>query len=227
MNFVIVTIFIDSDNKMIYNEIIAHLDGGESLIGLEYILHLYDVKHIELAELLGIKKQNINLWIKGKQGIPKKYLPILEERFRINHEYFTKELSEIEKLEIQSVKLKDELKPVIERHHEEFALGEENKMVKKAIYDQEPVNRIERDIEKAKLVDVFSRSLHLVDEHPYLETYKILVEILEKAQGEPLLHKTIEALAHYFEVLPNWVSKGEEQDEFEEEIFEVFDDHNY
>jgi len=212
---------------MIYNEFIAYLDGGESLIGLEYILHLYDVKHIELAELLGIKKQNINLWIKGKQGIPKKYLPVLEERFHVSGNYFSKELTEIEKLEIQSIKLKEELKPVIERHQEEFSVGEENKMVQKAIYDQEPVNKLEREIEKAKLIDTFSKGLHQVDEHPYLESYKLLVEILDKAQGEPLLHKTIEALAHYFEVLPNWVSKGEEQDEFEEEIFEVFDDHNY
>ena len=39
------------------------------------------MQHIELAEKLGIKKQNINMWIKGKQNIPKKYLPILEELF--------------------------------------------------------------------------------------------------------------------------------------------------
>jgi uncharacterized protein YjcR len=35
------------------------------------------MQHIELAEKLGIKKQNINLWIKRKQNIPKKYLPVL------------------------------------------------------------------------------------------------------------------------------------------------------
>ncbi len=31
------------------------------MLGLEYVLNLYDVQHIELAEKLGIKKQNINL----------------------------------------------------------------------------------------------------------------------------------------------------------------------
>ena len=35
-----------------------------SIIGLEYILALYDMQHIDLAERLGIKKQNINMWIK-------------------------------------------------------------------------------------------------------------------------------------------------------------------
>ncbi|WP_043988510.1 YdaS family helix-turn-helix protein, partial [Caldibacillus thermoamylovorans] len=72
--------------------------------GLEYILSLYQVQHIALAEKLGIKKQNINLWIKGKQNIPKKYLPVLEGLFGINRSYFTKELTDIDKLEIQKEK---------------------------------------------------------------------------------------------------------------------------
>ena len=57
------------------------------MLGLEYILGLYNMQHIELAEKLGIKKQNINLWIKRKQNIPKKYLPVLEELFGIDKEY--------------------------------------------------------------------------------------------------------------------------------------------
>ena len=57
------------------------------MIGLEYILNLYNLQHIELAEKLGIKKQNINMWVKGRQNIPKKYLPVLEELFGIDHSY--------------------------------------------------------------------------------------------------------------------------------------------
>lgn len=78
--------------------------------GLEYILSLYNMQHIELAEILGIKKQNINMWIKGKQNIPKKYLPVLEEIFNIDSKYFVKELNEIEKLEIQKRKTKTRFK---------------------------------------------------------------------------------------------------------------------
>lgn len=44
---------------------------------------------------------------------------------------------------------------------------------------------------------------------------------------EPTFHKTIEGLAHYLEVLPDWISTGPEQDEFESELFEVLDDYNY
>ncbi len=197
------------------------------MIGLEYILNLYNMQHIELAEKLGIKKQNINMWIKGKQNIPKKYLPILEELFGLNEKYFTKELDEIDQLEIQKEKLKSDLKPVIKKHEQQFMIGKVNDIVEVPVYDKEEINSIERDIEKAKLVSRFKEALDIVDNNPYMDTYKLIVELLEKSQHEVVLHKTIEALAHYYEVLPDWVATGPEQDEFEEDIFEVFEEHNF
>lgn len=201
---------------------------GERLNGLEYILSLYQVQHIELAERLGIKKQNINLWIKGKQNIPKKYLPVLEGLFGINRSYFTKELTDIDKLEIQKEKLKQDLKPIVERQKEEFRVDEESDyLVKVPVYDKEELNTIERAIEKAKLVERFKQVIDIIDENPYMDTYALIVELLEKAQHEAIFHKTIEALAHYLEVLPEWINSDPEQEEFESEIFEVFDDYNH
>jgi len=197
------------------------------LIGLEYILSLYNTQHVELAEKLGIKKQNINMWVKQKQNIPKKYLPVLEELFAVQINYFSREITEIDKLEIQKEKLKKDLKPLIKKHEQQFAIGEINDIVEKTIYDKEEINAIERDIEKAKLVSKFKEALDVVDNNPYLDTYKLIVELMEKVQHEAVLHKTIEALAHYYEVLPDWVNSQPEQEEFETEIFEVFDDHNY
>ncbi len=197
------------------------------MIGLEYILSIYNMQHIELAEKLGIKKQNINLWIKGKQKIPKKYLPILEDIFGIKQEYFMKELEEIEKLEIQKEKLKKDLKPVIKEYEQQFLIGEVNDIVEVPVYDKEEINKIEKTIEKSKLISRFKEAMDVVDNNPYIDTYKLIVELMEKAQHEALVHKTIEALAHYFDILPDWVSTGPEQDEFESEIFEVFDDNNF
>ncbi len=185
------------------------------------------MQHIELAEKLGIKKQNINMWIKGKQNIPKKYLPVLEELFGTKQEYFMKELNEIEKLEIQKEKLKKDLKPVIKKHEQQFLIGEVNDLVEVPIYDKEEINTMERTIEKAKLISRFKAAMDVVDDNPYMDTYKLIVELMEKVQNEPLVHKTIEALGHYFEILPDWVSSEPEQDGFESEIFEVFDDNNF
>lgn len=197
------------------------------MIGLEYILGLYNMQHIELAEKLGIKKQNINLWIKGKQNIPKKYLPILEQLFGTKQEYFMRELNEIEKLEIQKDKLKKDLNPVIEEYEEQFLIGEVNDIVQVPVYDKEEINKMERTIEKAKLISRFKEAMEIVDDNPYMDTYKLIVELMEKAQHEALVHKTIEALGHYLDILPDWVCTGPEQDEFESEIFEVFDDNNF
>jgi len=197
------------------------------LIGLEYILGLFNLQHVELADKLGIKKQNINMWVKRKQNIPKKYLPVLEELFGIEREYFSKELTEIDKLEIQKEKLKRDLKPVVKKHEQQFMIGEINDIVDVPVYDKEEINTIERDIEKAKLVSRFKQALDVVDDNPHMDSYKLIVELMEKALHEPLLHKTIEALSHYLEVLPDWVTHGPEQEEFEGEIFEVFDDNNF
>lgn len=197
------------------------------MIGLEYILSLYNMQHIDLAEKLGIKKQNINMWIKGKQNIPKKYLPILEEFFGTKKDYFMKELNEIEKLEIQKEKLKRDLKPIIKKYEQQFLIGEANNLVEVPIYDKEEINTMERAIEKAKLISRFKEAMDIVDDNPYMNTYKLIVELMEKMQHEVLVHKTIEALGHYFEVLPDWVSTGPEQDEYESEIFELFDDNNF
>jgi len=197
------------------------------LIGLEYILNLYNLQHVELAEKLGIKKQNINMWLKQKQNIPKKYLPVLEELFGIESNYLSRELTEIEKLEIQKEKLKKDLNPVIKKHEEQFEIGEINDMVKKPIYDKEEMNAIERNIEKAMLVSKFKEALDVVDKNPYMNTYKLIVELMGKVQHEVVLHKTIEALAHYYEVLPARINSEPEQEEFETEIFEVFDDNNF
>ena len=195
--------------------------------GLEYILGIHNMQHIDLAQHLGIKKQNINMWIKGKQNIPKKYLPVLGELFKINQEYFIKNLDEVDKLEIQKEKLKQDLKPIISKKEQEFSIGQINDIIEKPIYDKEEMNTIEREIEKAKLTQRFKQSMDIVDDNPYIDTYKLIVEVLEKVPHEIVLHKTIEALAHYYKVLPEWVSKGHEQDDFEDEIFEVFASNEY
>ncbi|WP_240697298.1 YdaS family helix-turn-helix protein [Sporolactobacillus sp. Y61] len=200
--------------------------GGDELIGLEYVLGLYNMQQLELADRLGIKKQNINLWLKGKQNIPKKYLPTLEQLFHINRDYFSKELTEIDKLEIQKEKLKAELKPIIERHEQVLSRSAQ-KLESVPVYDREEINRIERSIEKEQLIERFKASLEQVDKHPYMDTYRIMMALLEKAGSEIILQKTIQGLAHYLNVLPGDITTGPEQEEFEAALFEVLDDYNF
>lgn len=197
------------------------------MIGLEYVLNLYSIQHIELAQKLGIKKQNINMWVKGRQNIPKKYLPVLEDIFGIDSTYFSKEVTEIDQLEIQKEKLKRELKPVVKKIEQQFFSGEINDLVAVPVYDKEVMNTIERDIERTKLVTRFKAAMEVEEDNPYMDTYRLIVELMEKSQQEIVLQKTVEALAHYYQVLPKWVSTGPEQDKYEGELFDFFDNNNY
>lgn len=200
--------------------------GGDGLIGLEYILGLYNMQQLELADRLGIKKQNINLWIKGKQNIPKKYLPVLAKLFHASGAYFSKELTDVEKLEIQKEKLKYELQPIIKRHEQVLGLGAE-KLESVPVYDREKMNKIERAIEKEKLIQRFKATLERADKLPCMDTYHIFLELLEQAGSEIILQKTIQGLAHYLNVLPGDITTGPEQEKFETALFEVLDDYNY
>lgn len=195
-------------------------------MGLEYILNLHQMPQVELAERLGIKKQNITLWIKGRQPISKKYLPILEELFHLPSEYFSRELTEIEKLEIQKEKLKKELNPIIQSYEIKLAQGAEA-LVPSPVYDREEMNAIESSIEKARLMERFKASLDGVEKHPFMDSCRIIVELMEHAGTEAILHKTLQGLAHYLNVLPGDIATGAEQEEFESALFEVLDDHNY
>lgn len=151
----------------------------------------------------------------------------MEQIFGIDAKYFSKELTDLDKLEIQKEKLKRDLQPIITKYEEQFLIGEENDLVEVPVYDKEELNQIEHDIEKAKLIEKFRNMLNRAEHQPYLDTFKLVLELLDMAQHEPVFHKTIEALAHYLEVLPDWMSTGPEQDEFESELFEVLDDYNY
>ena len=85
---------LKSDSKSIEENIVDTYTKGEiNMIGLEYILKLWNITQQELADRLGIKRQNIDAWIRKQRPIPKKYLPVLSEIFNISEEYFQKELT--------------------------------------------------------------------------------------------------------------------------------------
>jgi len=78
------------------------------MMGLEYIVNLYNKQFKDVAEELGISKQVINGWIKGRYNISKKHLPKLSKMFNLPEQYFQRQLSELEKLDIQKIKIYNE-----------------------------------------------------------------------------------------------------------------------
>lgn len=78
------------------------------MIGLECILQLHNISLTQLSSELNITRANFYNWINGKRKIPKKYLELFEEKFNIPQDYFQKELTEHDKIKIQSIKIKNE-----------------------------------------------------------------------------------------------------------------------
>jgi len=190
------------------------------MIGLEYILNLYGIQHQDLAEKLGIKKQNINLWVKGKQNVSKKYLPILSEMFSINEEYFQKELGDIDKLIIQKEKLKRELKPEIIGYDQQLMIGDNGDIVQKPIYNTDVIKDIELEIEKAKIIVDFRDIVSNINNNVQLLIFNQIASLLKEHKDETILRYTIDAVLHYYNVLPYWAG-APENCEFVDEFIEL------
>jgi len=79
------------------------------MIGLEYILDRQNMTQQQLADLVDRKKQNVNAWLKGRQAISKKILPILSQHFGVPEEYFSKELTEKDKADIDVLLIKNDI----------------------------------------------------------------------------------------------------------------------
>ncbi|MBZ9613940.1 hypothetical protein [Clostridium estertheticum] len=60
---------------------------------------------------------------------------------------------------------------------------------------------MERTIVKAGLTQRFKDYLQLVDKHDFIGSYRIIVELLEQAVAEIMLHKILQGLVHYLNVL--------------------------
>lgn len=125
------------------------------IIGLEYILELYQVQQKEIAEMLEIKTPNISRWMKGERSIPEKYVDSLSKYFKIPPEYITKQIDEIDRLEIQKNKLENENTKII--CYEKF------KTFDREIIDLR-VEKYEKDVqEKIDLIGKEIRKIHLLN----------------------------------------------------------------
>lgn len=178
------------------------------------------MEHQYLAEKLGIKKQNINLWIKGKQKIPKKHLPILSDIFGIEEEYFQKDLDDIDKLIIQKEKLRRELNPQVVSYNQDLKIGYDADIIEKPIYDKEEFNKINEEIEKAKLISDFRDIIASESDPNVINLFSQLSLLLKYHKKDSIFEYTLDALSHYYNILPEWVGEPE-SDNFVEEFLKL------
>lgn len=179
------------------------------MIGLEYICNLYDMQFKDLAEKIEVSKQIISIWIKGTRPIAKTHLPKLEKIFNIPEKYFSKELTELDKLEIQMCKLDNEW--ISEEYEEEVydpVTGEPerdkdgNIITRKGFYtdrgQEQHYEMLKYEIDEAKLINRLKQTLgeifykvqlnedysygdELTEAYSILNLYELFINIIEKS----------------------------------------------
>lgn len=171
------------------------------MIGLEYVLKLWDTTQTELANKLELKQQNIDAWVKGKRNIPKKHLPKLEEIFNIPKVFFQKELLDKDKLTIQQLKIKNEL-ITYDYEYKEFneELKEEVTVYCSQVDPEQELQdhllqlkkdililheNIDKTIGEINLYESNNESIEM------LEIYKIFVEVIKKGKIKNKVIKNI------------------------------------
>lgn len=197
------------------------------MIGLEYILKLYDMKQQELSDNLEIKQQNIDSWIKGKRKIPRKHLPKLSKIFKLPEEYFQKELTDIDTLIIQKEKLKKELKPKIKEYETRLVLSdnpEETDLDEFPVYDKRELNDLNIEISKVKVIEEIRKVVSSINTDYEIYMIEQIAKLIKRYGDKKVFIDTIEALSHYYNILPDWVGELESI-EFVEEFLELAERH--
>lgn len=198
------------------------------MIGLEYILALYNVPHTELAKELGIARQNINLWIKGKGKIPEKHLPKLSEKFQIPEEYFQKELTKEDELKIQRIKVENEWEIVLKQLTENNTINEEAR--KRAGELLSLHGRLTHDETKIRLKKI----LEIKDDNRLLYECKyrllnLVADVIEDKNVKEISKASgfLNLLLHYYNPSERKYSIPQNDKEYEsilEELVDTFDE---
>jgi len=164
-------------------------EGVKNMIGLEEILKVYNMPVTELAEQLNVTRGYVYNWISGKRNIPQKTLIKLSVIFNnLPKEYFTKELTEIEKIEVRTSQIEGLVSnpatyyaELIESNKQQFEEDYEDRFVQlsKVKFIANIANRVKEILESAELEyveEIFDSVLDIIDSKKFSQ--KVLNDIL-------------------------------------------------
>lgn len=117
------------------------------MTGLEFILKERNIQNKELAEKLGINRQNINNWTSNKKKIPEKYFSQMKDILGISSEYFQKNLDTIDKYRIKECILKQSRKDYLENERKRLYQSTELVEIEKSI--------VEENVDKSCITEEF------------------------------------------------------------------------
>lgn len=82
------------------------------MLGIEYIRKSFNMSLADLAQKVGVSRQFISLWEKGDKKISPQRSVQLSQIFNIPSDWFTKELSELDKIKIEQLKAENSISEI-------------------------------------------------------------------------------------------------------------------
>lgn len=82
--------------------------GKFIMIGLEYLNEIYGLSATDLGKRINVSRQTVNDWLRERRIIPKKHYEKLKEIFKVPEDFFQKQVTELDKLQIQRIKLEND-----------------------------------------------------------------------------------------------------------------------
>lgn len=170
--------------------------------GLEFIAKEFGISLAEVGRILGVSRKSVSNWTNGWKPIPQKHLVILSDYFGLKDEYFQKELTDEEKLEIQLIKIK-----------------------KLNLTDSHLIETVNEEIEMEKLVRFFREQAQESEElNEILQGVKNVLERNDSAYNNALL-----VLVSLLKFNSDWGGDsfyGIKDKELAEDLSEVLKKHN-
>ncbi|MDQ8734834.1 helix-turn-helix transcriptional regulator [Paenibacillus sp. LHD-38] len=216
------------------------------MIGLEYIVKLYNGTYKKLAEKLAITPSTVTDWLSKRRPIPKAKLEALSKLFNLEAEYFQKELTKIEEIELRldylnrsskrdSFEIPDYFTDTDGNEHEYTRSIDPYQEEKRMIYDELKIEKIiltlQGDLyhelydpeQGNKAYEILERASNVLN-----ESVPNNLDAEQQLQWYRKHDKRIEALRSmmYFMDITGFAVWDEEEESFHNELFKLLKKHD-
>lgn len=90
------------------------------MIGISYLRELFNLSMQDLADKLSISRQVVHQWESKKVSVADKRIKQISNMFKIPKKYIAKELTDLDKLDMQRIKLNNDEKNIKLKNSSEF-----------------------------------------------------------------------------------------------------------
>ncbi|SDH03992.1 helix-turn-helix domain-containing protein [Desulfosporosinus hippei] len=185
------------------------------IIGLEYIAKIFQVEYKTIAEILGISPKTVNDWVKGRKNIPENRLKQLAQHFELKEEYFQKELSKPEAIEVQIKNVIRQSQNVDVERTIVDELGKEHLVIETVNDSEALIQLLNEEKARASLLSEISKMVDVDNGKEYnLNFFQDLVRLIKEDRSKRLVFLLIGSMSRAIGNANYGVKENEEEVEF-------------